>query len=197
MTKNLSRKISNKDVAAIVVSVIGRYGQDEDLRAAVMQLLQFAAEHELGSWRRARFATEIAQYISTHGLTADQAVAFGAAFGQFIERDVETAGMHWNGYAAGVDGALRHCVGWEMSACLESGFALIAEGAGNPAGHASLLRAYELGWQVCGDKHVASAAARALQDAYGESTQSVAAGVDSTAATYSGQRPRSLAPQPH
>ena len=161
---NLFSKITNKDIEAIVARVLAQYGRDEDMQVAVRELAWFADEHALGSWKRSRFATQIAAHALQQGLKFRQAVAFGDAFGLFVHRRQDFSRLHWKAYAAGVNGALRYCDGWDIQSSESAGAILVDEYILNPADRAAILHAYRLGWLACGDPQTADKAARNLKN---------------------------------
>lgn len=156
-------KTSNKEIEAAVSHAMQKYLQDDDIQVAVGELVRFADQHELGSWKRSRFAPEITAYASKEGLEPRQAQALGDAFGVFIDRRRDHVNLHWKAYAAGVEGAIRHQGKWGLESSRGAGAVLVDDYILNPAARTRILQAYELGWTACGDARVAQDAARDLK----------------------------------
>jgi hypothetical protein len=159
----LFSKVSNKEIEAVVGRVLEKYLKDHDIQAAVVELVGFADQHQIGDWKRARFAAEITAYASREGLEPRQALALGDAFGVFIDQPQDYRDLHWKAYAAGVEGALRYRGEWGLESCHAAGVVLVDEYILNPADRALIPRAYELGWAACGSTRIAKDAAVRLK----------------------------------
>jgi hypothetical protein len=156
-------KTSNKDIEAVVRRTLEKYFNDGNIQAAVLELVRFADQRELGACKRARFAAEVTAYASQEEFEPRQALALGDAFGIFVHRRHDHTNLHWKAYAAGVEGAIRYQGEWGLESSRGAGALLVDYYILNPADRTRILQAYELGWTACGITRVAKEAALDLK----------------------------------
>jgi hypothetical protein len=161
--RNLFSWVSDKEIGTVVTDVLSQYTRDHDLRTAVLSLIQFADRHELGAWKRTRFAAEISTYAYRRGMCSQAAMAFGDGFGACIDHRVDCHSLNWKAYGAGMEGAVRFREGWTEHSCHSVGDALVDDYILNPADRTSLLHAYQMGWMACDNGRVVDDAVATLK----------------------------------
>jgi len=148
-------RVSNAQIEAAARAALERYEINGDLRRAVDTLTAFAEQNRLGSFKRARIATEVAGFFIEGGVSDRAAAGYGKAFALFVAGEVQARDVHWRAFEAGLEGAIRHLSGWEQQGTSAADAAIAREYVGSPRSRDAIRISYLLGWSICGDGDLA------------------------------------------